>query len=297
MFRAIDASTDRFLDSLRVMNERMERAQREVASGKRVTAPSDAPDSISTLLQVRADLSRLDQVGSNLNRVRAEVDAGESALSSAIQLFDRVRTLGMTGASTVQSPLTRESIASELQGILDRLVALANTQVDGRYIFSGDSDTTPAFSLTPALSAYQGSAATRQALHPAGVPFPVAMSADQIFTHPNPDRNVLASIENLRQALLSGDEDAMKQALVPLGEVSAHLNSALSFYGNGQTRVAEAVDTAARLKLRLRTELSELEDADPTQAIIDMQQASFQRDAALQVRGSFPSKSLFDYLG
>jgi len=89
----------------------------------------------------------------------------------------------------------------------------------------------------------------------------------------------------------------MKQALAPLGEVSAHLNAALGFHGNSQTRVAEAMDTAARLKVRLRTELSELEDADAAQAIIDMQQASFQRDAALQVRSAFPKKSLFDYMG
>lgn len=297
MFRSIDTSTERFLDALRVMNLRLERAQREVASGKRVATPSDAPDSISTLLQVRADLSRVAQVGSNLNRTRAEVDAAEQALQGAVLLFDRVRTLGMTGASSVQTALSREGIASELQGILDRLVALSNTQVDGRYIFSGDADGTPAFSLTPALSAYQGTASTRQALHPAGVPFQVSMSADQIFTHSDPNRNVFASIENLRQALLSGDEDSMKQALVPLGEVSAHLNAALGFYGNSQTRVAEAVDTAARLKVRLRTELSELEDADAAQAIIDMQQASFQRDAALQVRSAFPKKSLFDYMG
>ena len=300
MISSIDASSERFLEALRTLNTRLTKTQQQVSSGKRLLAPSDGPDSVSAVLQIRADLSRLDQVATNLIRTRAETDTAEQALQSAVKLFDRVRALGMTGAGTQQTAETRQAIADELAAILEQFIGLANTEVDGRFIFSGDSDQAPAFLADPAqsppFSAYQGATATRRALHPTGTTFAVSMSADDIFANADPTRNVIQSIETLRQALLGGDETAMRDALAPLAQVSAHLNSALTFYGHAQMRVQQAWDTTAHMKVRLSTELSELQDADITEAIVEMQQLAFQREAALSVRGAMPRNSLFDYL-
>ncbi len=301
MIRSLDAATNRFLDNLRGLNSRLERAQQQVASGRRVSTPSDAPDSIVSLVSAKADLSRLAQIQANLSRFRTEVDGAEGVLQQAVKLFDRVRTLGMTGASSIQTAVTRQGIADELQSLLERMVGIANSQVDGRFVFAGDSDQTPPYALdwsgSPPWSAYQGSAATRTAIHPTGVTFRVSLDAQWIFENPDPTVNVFSSIENLRQALLSGDEDAMRTALAPLAEVAAHLNAALMFYGNVQTQIAEALETASAMSLRLRTQMSGLEDADLTEAIVELQQVRFTQEAALQVRAASPRRSLFDYLG
>lgn len=300
MIDTLNTSSNRFLEALQLINARLERAQREVGSGKRLITPSDAPDSVSSLLQVRADVARLEQVAANLNRTRAEADTAEQALQSAVKLFDRVRTLGMTGASSVQTPETRQGIADELQSILERFVGIANSQVDGRYIFSGDSDQVPAFQLdtsTPTgVSPYMGVAATREAIHPTGVTLKVSLSGDGIFDNADPDKNVFGIISTLRAAILSGDEAAMNAALAPLPKTSAHLNSGLTFYGNVQNQMLEAVDTTARLKTQLGTERSELEDADATAAIVELEQLRFQQEAALRMRSSMPRSNLFDYL-
>lgn len=300
--RALDANSMRFLESLRQMEIRLGRAQREVATGKRIVAPSDAPDSISTLLQARADLGRLEQIQTNLVRIKSETDGAEQALQNAVRLFDEVRTLGMSGANGVQTALTRQSIAGQIGSIIERLVALANTNVGGRYVFAGDNDTNLAYdpadlTQTPPWGPYLGTPATRQAVHPTGVLFRVGLSAEEIFNHPDPGKSVFAGIEALRQALLANDEDAMRAALAPLADHAAHLNAALSFYGNVQSQITEALDTGAKLALRLNAEVSGMEDADVTASILESQQVMYQREAALRMRGSMPRRSLFDFTG
>ncbi|MCL6646619.1 MAG: hypothetical protein K6U88_16965 [Dehalococcoidia bacterium] len=230
MIRSLDAATNRFLDHLRGLNSRLERAQREVAGGKRVAAPSDAPDRVVSLLGAKADLARLDQIQANLGRFKTEVDGAEGVLQQAVKLFDRVRTLGMTGASGIQTETTRRGIADEIQSLIERMTGIANTQVDGRYIFAGNADQTAPFlmdwSATPPWGPYRGAAATREAIHPTGVTFRVSLDAEWIFANPDPHLNVLAGMETLRQALLSGDEQAMQSALAPLADMAAQLQGA-----------------------------------------------------------------------
>jgi flagellar hook-associated protein 3 FlgL len=300
-FNNVDASSARFLESMRQLELRLGKAQREVATGRRVVSPSDHPDSVSPLLQTRADLARLDQVRTNLVRIQSETDGAEQALQSAVRLFDEVLTLGMSGANGVHNAITREAIAGQVGSVLERLVGIANTSVGGRFVFAGDRDTDLAYlpadlTQTPPWGAYQGSAATRQAMHPTGVLFNVGKSAEEIFDHPDAGRSVFQAIEGLRQALLANDEDAIKQTLSEMTAHAAHLNAALSFYGNVQSQVAEALDTSSRLQLRLKAEVSSLEDTDMVASIMESQQLMYQREAALRMRGTMPQRSLFDYL-
>lgn len=301
MKSTLDAASERFLGTLRWISVRMDRAQREIGSGKRVSSASDRPDALANLMQAHSDIARLEQTRTNLGRVRTEVDAAEGALQNSVTLMDRVRTLGMTGASTIQTAETRRSIADELGSIVERLVGVANTEVDGRYIFSGDSDQGPALLYNPGQEppwgSYLGAPSTRVAMHPTGVSFGVALDARQIFDNADRSKSVLAAIEGLRSALLSGDEGAMRAALAPLAAASTQLNTALTFYGNVQSQLAEAGDTTAKLKLRMETERATLEDADLTEAIVTLEQLRFSQQAALEVRSKVPKTSLFDYLG
>jgi len=79
-------------------------------------------------------------VDANLGRVKTEVDSAETALRSAITLVVRAQTLGAQGANGTASAQDRIVIAGEIGAILQRLVGVADTSVEGRYVFSGDAD-------------------------------------------------------------------------------------------------------------------------------------------------------------
>lgn len=296
-----DAATARFLMTLRRLDQEMARAQRMVASGRQLEVPSDNADSVSRLLQLRAGLKRLEQGEANLRMVETEVDAAESALSNATSLMDRVSTLAAQGANSVTSAETRQILGEEVGDILKRLVALANTQSNGRYIFSGNNDLQPAYvwddTATPPWGAYQGTAAQRQVEHPTGSMMTIAKDAREIFDSADPSTNVFVQVQALHAALVANDEQAVQDAIAPLAEVTSHLNSQLSFYGNVQSRVLEALDVNANHTLRLQQERAGIEDVDLANAIVLMQELQFRKEASLQVQSGFPKRSLFDYLG
>jgi flagellar hook-associated protein 3 FlgL len=301
MLSSLDPSAQQFLNALGRIDDRMSRAQRQISTGLRINQVSDDPDQISTLLTARAHLSAAQQIQTNLGRVKAEVDGGEQALESAVQLFERARTLAAQGNTDTQTAGTRASIAQEIGSVLEQMTGLAATTVEGRFIFSGDSDQTAPYTIdlsqpTP-LSGYQGTPATRLTQHPNGSTFSVSLTAQQIFDSADPATNVFSTIEAVREALLANDDTAIQNATQALTKAGAYLNSQLSFYGMTQNKIAEATDFGQNLQTQLQTQISSLQDADLTDAILELQQGQTQQQAALESRVRLPRTTLFDYLG
>src|SRR5579862_450851 len=161
MISSLSASSQSFIVGLDLIQAREQQAQQELTTGLKINVVSDAPDQISDLLQTRSDLAQATQIDSNLGRVTTEVNTGETALQSAVSLVENAESLGTQGASDLASSDTQQNVAGELGSVLQQLVAAANTTVEGRYIFSGDSDQQVPYTFdatqTNPVSAYQGS--------------------------------------------------------------------------------------------------------------------------------------------
>lgn len=301
MLRSVDANTEAFLDSMRRISNRMARAQRQVATGSKFNTVSDDPDQVSTLLQARADLSSTQTIQANLGRVKAEVDGGEQALESAVSILERVRTLGSQGATDTATPEARQTIAEEIGSLLEQLGGLSRTTVEGRYIFSGDSDQNPPYTIdmtqANAISAYAGSSSTREVQHPNGTRFGVGRTAQEIFDSPQANQNVFYSVDAIRRTLLANDGAGTKSALENVIGSLTYLNGELAHYGAVQNKVAGAVDFAQNQELQLKAHVGTLQDADISESILEFQQAATQQQAALESRAKMPRSTLFDYLG
>ncbi len=301
MLTSLDPASLSFLNGLTQIQLRAQRAQQQMTTGLKINTASDAPRQIATLMENRSLLSQTQQIDTNLSRVKTEVDTAESALSSAVTLIERAQTLASQGQTSIASAQTRQNIAAELGGILQQLVSTANTSVEGRYIFAGDSDQQVPYTIdltqNDPISAYQGSVSTRQIQGADGTTFSVAKSAQDIFDNVNGQQNVFAAINNLRLALLNNDQAAIDAAMPNVMSAGTYLNQQLSFYGLTQNRITSEADFAKNYQTQLRAQLSDIQDADLAQAITEMQQAETQQSAALASRAHLPRTSLFDYLG
>jgi len=300
MISSLNASTQSFLAGLDQIQQRAERAQQELTTGLKINTVSDAPDQIANLWQTRSNLDQVNQINSNLGRVQSEVNTAESVLESAVTLVERAQTLGAQGANGTTTAATRQNLADELGSVLQQLVSSANTTVEGRYIFSGDSDQQAPYSIdltqSSPISVYQGSADTRQVQSPDGSLFSVGLTAQQIFDSSNAQQNVFVSINNLRQALINNDAAGTLSAVGDVQTAGAYLNQQLAYYGTAQDRVASGLAFGQNYQTQLQTQLSGIEDADETQSITELTQAQTELQAALVSRAQLPQKSLFDYL-
>lgn len=301
MLSGLDPHTQRFLMDLGYMTRRLQQSQVRIASGLKMQSPSDAPEDVTRLLYLRSLHDFTAQLRVNLGRVQTEVNAAEQSLQSAVAIVERAAVLGTQGATDLMSAAQRSSIAGEIEALMRQLIDVASTQVEGRYIFSGDADGAAPYILDLSqddpFSAYQGSASSRETMHPVGTRFGIALTAAEIFDHPDPEKNVFQALNSLRLALKDNDTDAIMQALGRLRSSEVHLNNQLAFYGTLQNQVAAGLEFAHKQEMRLRSEIGTIEDADLAKEILEMNQTRLVQEAALQTQAKMRRVSLFDYLG
>ncbi len=301
MISSLDPANQSFLTGLSQIQQRLQTAQTELTTGLKINNVSDDPSQIANLWQTNSELDQVQQVDTNLGQVQTEVNTAESSLGSAVTLVERAETLGAEGASDTADAATRANLAGELGSILQELVSTANTTVQGRYIFAGDTDQTAPYSIdltqSSPISAYQGSASTRQIQSPDGTSFSVALTAQQIFDSPDAQDNVFASINSLMQGLTNNDDTAINSSLTDVQTSDTYLNQQLAFYGTVQDRVNDAQTFGQNYTVQLQTQLSGIQDADEAEDITNMTQAQTQLQAALQSEAQLPRSTLFDFLG
>jgi flagellar hook-associated protein 3 FlgL len=128
MISGLDASTEQFLADLGRTQARMQTAQRQISSGLKFNDASDAPDQVSDILKLRADISRNSQVHSNLGTVKDQVNAAEQAVEAAVLLVERARTLAAQGATGIQTAAGRLQIAQEVRSTHEQLAGLSASE-------------------------------------------------------------------------------------------------------------------------------------------------------------------------
>ncbi len=313
MIQGVCPADERFLSALDKTENRAAQAEREISSGRKLSTASDAPDLVGPALSLRAQLEQTLQIETNLGQFKSETDTAEQAIGDAVQSLEQANTLGVQGATETETPAQRQALAGQVDGFLGQVVASANTESAGRYLFSGDTDQVAPYSIDASgtVSGYAGSVSTRQATHPNGSSFAIARNGQQVFEAPG--GSVLGALADLKAALQNGptvaegdpqynsqyqaQTAAITNALAEMSQASVELNQQLAFYGTVQNRVADATDAAQTLEVNQRTQLSSLTDADITTDAIELTQANTQRDAALSARAKLPTSTLFDYLG
>ncbi len=306
MISNLSPSNEAFMANMDRVQRTVSDAILQTSSGKRVNVASDAPDEIDAILQLRTDEVHNSQIQSNLGVAQADANAADTALTSATKLMDRATVLAAQGANFTVDATGRQSIAAEVQSLQEQMTALANTAVQGRYIFGGDRDSTPPYAvdLTAAngVSRLTSSPATRQVENSTGGSFAVSQSAQDIFDSRNPDdtlagNNVFAALNNLRLGLLANDPAQITAASASVQLASTHLNTAQAFYGTVESRITDATNYSTSYDVQIKTELSRKQDADITAAALAITQGNTQIQAAFTMQAKMPHTTLFDFMG
>jgi flagellar hook-associated protein 3 FlgL len=305
MIRNLDPSSEAFLAQLERIETRLTRAQTQMGSGVRVAVPSDDPDDVSAILQLHAEIARNTQIRTSLTRAESEVKTADGALARGIELIDRAILLATEGSGTTATAERRSALAEQAQGLLEDMVSLSQTMVEGRFLFGGDQDLEAPYSLDltapEGVKQLQTSAATRVLQHPSGTGFTIRKTAQEIFDPRAEDGspaagNVFAALNALRLALAADDQQAVTAASAGLHQASGHLNVQESFYGGAERRIESAITDASRADLRLKAALSDVEDADLTAAVLEFSQAQLGQRAAMSAHSQLAQTSLFDFL-
>jgi len=307
MISNIDPQSATFLNGIEQIQNNLAKASNEVSSGLAINVPSDSPDQIGNLLQLRANQAHITQVQANLTLAQTGAQAADNALSSSIQLMDTATTLATQGATATATATTRAALAEQVQSIMQEMVSNSQTNVQGVFIFSGDQDQTPQYTWDPTQAnpvvTQQTSASTRQIENPAGGTFQASLTAQQIFDDQDPVAggpaadNVFNALNTLYNGLQTDDTTAISNSIPMLQQASVHLNTCQAFYGNLENEIQSANTYSSNYNIQLETEISNIQDADIPRAASELTEANTQLQAAMEMEGQLPHTSLFNYLG
>jgi flagellar hook-associated protein 3 FlgL len=308
MTPSINPNASMFLSNLQQIENRMSTAEQQLSSGLRVSVASDDPDEISSILQLRAQISGVQQVQENVSNVTSQVDAGENAIQQAIQVLDTATSVASAAVGSIPTATQRLDEATQVQGILQQLVSLSQTSMNGQYIFSGNQSGQPQYTLAAGGNSVQQNfqaGPPPQIADPNGVMISTGLTAQQIFDdqanggggsgNPATD-NVFTAVSGLLTSLQNNDTSGIQTALTNLQAASTHLNNESSTYGTAQNELTAAGNTASQSLIELQQQLSNEQDADEAQASMDLTQSTTDEQAAMSSEAMLKPQSLFTYL-
>ena len=128
---------ERILCNMNASLSKVQIAQTQIATGKRVLKPSDDPVAISRSTKVKALLRDNEQFQKNITDAFAWIESSELAVTQMVEVLTELKELAVAGASDTNGPEERAALALQVNTLLERLVDLANTTFDGRSMFAG----------------------------------------------------------------------------------------------------------------------------------------------------------------
>jgi flagellar hook-associated protein 3 FlgL len=285
--RSISTTTS---SNLQLNLSRMQRIQEQLSSGRQLNLPSDSPTGTVSALRLRADLRRSEQLVRNAGDGIGWLASADTALTQGISAITRVRELALRGRNGSMAPEDRAAIATEVDGLRDHLLAIANTSYLGRPLFGG---TTAAPSAYDAAGVYQGDAGSIDRTVLEGVSVQVNLVGPEAFgTAPNDVFTVLADIStHLRTnpSALDGDIQALDARALDV-------KTSLAKVGARYNQVEAMRDRTETAQLDAKNALAEVESVDLPKAITELNLQNVAYQAALAATARVIQPSLVDFL-
>ena len=284
-------------------------SQAKISVQKQILNPSDKPDQTATILRLNSVIDRQTTFGRTIEMLQARLDNESATLTSVSEILIRIKELAVQANNGTQGLTSRKIIATEMKGLRDQLLSLANsTDTTGNYIFSGSQVRTPAFVEDPTGAvAYKGDQTRMQV--DVGEKRKVAINrpGNNVFIRVvRTDSNGTVSGTGFFQAiddLIAGvktpsttSNKAMQRGLTEMDALHEGVILAQAASGTDMKVLEQQGIVLDDTKLSLKNVLSKVEDLDMATAMTDMQKQILSLEAAQNSFAKISQLSLFTYI-
>lgn len=286
------------LANLQLNLSKMSDLQGRVSGGKVITKPSDDPAGTASSMRLRGDLRVTEQYARNAADGIGWLTTVDSSLQASITALRQARNLVVQGASSgTGNEVTRNAIATELEGLRDALLEQANSTYLGRPVFAGTTSAGHAYEVTPGdpptyewLGHEAGSVQRR-----VGPATTVRADSDGRLAFGDGDDSVFALIDRIVAELRAEDGEVghfladidvrMEKMLAELADVGARYKQLTA----AQVATEEAM-------VGLKGQIAAIEDIDLAEALVELQSQEVAYQAALGATARVLQPSLLDFI-
>ncbi len=272
------------------ISEQISVLQEQATTGLSITRPSDAPEQVTYLHELSSQQDDQAVWSTNADRAMSYLDTADSALSSMSDLITSARELATQYASETYSAEDREAGTAEVQAIMDGLVSLANTQLAGRYVFSGSAYDSEAFDATGTYQGDTGSPTTR-----VGTNQEVATGfvGSELLQG---DTDIFAAVSDLITALADDDTDAITAAMGDLEAAGEQISAARTDVAAAYNTAEDASEVATNMEMLISEAIEATAGADLVSVYTQLSELQTSYEAVLQITSSTQSTNLFSMM-
>jgi flagellar hook-associated protein 3 FlgL len=279
------------------------RRQDHLAAARRLLVPSDDPAGAAQAVLNRGRQAAAAQWTRNIAEARDRLEAADTTISSVADALTRATEIAVQGANSTNDLLARRALATEVDEILEGVLALANSRgVRGEYLFGGVESTQPPYTatrdvngritaVTPNPRGIDGDA-TAEVWD--GLTVTTTVGGTSVFGQTADADYAFDALIGLRDSLDAGGNggpalDELNGALDRLAEPQAQLGGRMQWLGVMEDRLG--VESIA-----LAETISRIEDLDMPKAVQEFQHAKIAYEAALASGASLLELSLLNFL-
>lgn len=112
---------------------------KQIASGLKIQYAQDDVRTFTETMRLDNEIATLKQIKNSTQNALKMSDQSDIVLNEFEETLDRARILFLNAANSTNNTTSLDSIAKELRGVESNFKNLANTSINGQYIFSGSA--------------------------------------------------------------------------------------------------------------------------------------------------------------
>lgn len=302
---------DTLQNQLNDLQTKQLRYQTQSATGRKIDQASDNPGDYSVALNATEDLSRMLGYVKASNDAQLHLQRNHEATKNLQKLVSRSYELAQRG-NNFYNASDLQAWAVELEDIIRQVVGIANTQVDGYYLFGGTENRPPVVDQLTSAAPTSSTLLTNFNLNATTTSNVRRMDINQNYNFTvgivagnaggtatgflnNGTTDVLSVLKNLHSTLNSGVATTpaqitnLKNATDVVSEQLARTSAKLAALDANSTRLKNDQQLN-------KERVSELTQANLAEVLTELQKTQFHYQSALQSGARILNISLLDYV-
>ncbi|OAB37676.1 flagellar biosynthesis protein FlgL [Paenibacillus macquariensis subsp. defensor] len=308
--------SSQLLTNLNRNAQAMSHTQEQLSTGRKLNKPSDDPVGITYSLRYRSELSSNDQYQRNVDSAVSWLDFNDTVLGQAGDVVQKIRELTVQASTGTNPQSALDSINKEVNQLKEQLVDIANSQLNGKYIFNGQTyDKKPydfplnadgTHNTTAMLEDGTPNPLSAQAIKTDSgsinfvvgdnVIMPINVTGSDVFGSGTDGDNLFTIINTISTALTNGNFSGIGGELANLDTRMETMLKTRAEMGAKSNRVELMQNRLSDLGINLTDLQSKTEDADYAGTILQSKIQENIYNASLSAGAKIISPSLMDFL-
>ncbi|MFK0524702.1 flagellar hook-associated protein FlgL [Paenibacillus illinoisensis] len=302
--------TNNMLSSQLLLNlnrnaQQMNNTQTQMATGMKINKPSDDPVGITYSLRYRAELASNEQYQKNVDSATSWLDFNDTVMDQAGSIVQRLRELTVQASTGTNPQSALDSVKEEVNQLKEQLIDVANSKLNGKYIFNGETYDIKPYQFTKDANGSSDTTDAASVVTDTGkinfivgesVQLPINVTGTEVFGNDEEDDNLFVVLDTIIQALSDGDQKVLSDQL---GTIDSRMDKMLAIrseIGAKTNRIELMMGRLDDLSVNLTNLQAKVEDADYAELVMNSKIQENIYNASLSAGSKIISASLVDFL-